>query len=987
MAQVYSINNGILEKYEGDEKNLIIPEGVTEIAANVFSSNWDISSNVWMIESVEFPKSLRLIREGAFYKCKNLHAVFFQEGLVEIGANSFEETALFQIDLPDSLKVIGHGAFNRAIKVSVIRLPKGLEKVESFAFGSAKEVVVYDNAPFALKVESHTVTVIDEKTEQIKYKVWNCRWSECEKIWEMFSSVWLPNAEFDFEVLDDSFKNYKDTINRIITAVYRLEYPYKLSGDSVKMYQAFLNRNAYKLLGQKIEEKDIEWIRLLIKYGALKTNNYEQFTESARKTGDTEIVALFLAWANDHPEISKKKAGMKLDDKPLVLWKINTSKSDLITRYMGREPVVQFPDKCNGTKITGIADVTGETPDNYKEIREIIIPEGYTTIGKNAFKDCEKLEKVVLPKSLISLGNHCFENCVSLKEIRLPEFITAIGDNAFAGCKKLSSVIFPKELVRLGSNAFKGCNSLHEIELNEKLEVLGPQCFYETPLIKVVYRGKGCYCPEKMCFSYPRYVYTDGKINALGIPEATQMPMSYLEFQVEDIAKNSDKELLKGLTICSLGQLKAFPKNVKYFRGMEFSEFVTTLGGTYSARLTKNTDILVAYTIASSDASIERAIEQGTNVITELQFLKMIKEGEVIAARNSMNNEKSPEKKKSADKNDPYRPSEIRKSWKYQETEEGTIELTLYKGKDTEVYVPERVGDLPVEAIGANAFFALNYAFGGIDKKSRDQHRTITKIILPNGIKRIGAGAFFYCENLKSIEIPDSLEEIQESAFSGCRNLSGVQIPEKAVLGKRVFTDCNSMADEDGFIIYRCILYGYKGKKKDIEMPNGIKEIQCSHLGLEFNSKASFGAMQYTPAVKSVNLPESLEYIDDDAFNDLKSLKTIKFPAHPLSFGKSVFKGCDGLKDENGCIVVQKTLFDFCSDSKEAFLPESLEKIDVGAFFFKQVTKIHIPESVTDIAANAFTEEDLRRLKTVYGKEGSIAEEFAIKNNKKFETE
>lgn len=186
-------------------------------------------------KQVVFPKSLRIIREGAFYKCKNLQTVVFQEGLLEIGSNSFEETALSQIILPESLETIGTGAFNRAIKVSVLQLPKNLKKVGTSAFGWAKEVVIYDSAPYALELDANTITVIDEKTEQIKYKVWNCRWSDCEKIWDMFSSAWLPNAEFDFEALDSSFKNYKDIHNRIITAIYRLEYPYKLSDASMKI--------------------------------------------------------------------------------------------------------------------------------------------------------------------------------------------------------------------------------------------------------------------------------------------------------------------------------------------------------------------------------------------------------------------------------------------------------------------------------------------------------------------------------------------------------------------------------------------------------------------------------------------------------------------------------------------------------------------------------------------------------------------------------
>ena len=979
MVGEYVITDGVLEKYIGKSNRLVIPEGVTRIAASAFSARQNRES-AELIEQVEFPKSLKIIGESAFYKCRNLHSVLFQEGLVEIGHHSFEETSLLHVEFPKSLRIIGNSAFNKAIGIPVLELPKGLNKVGSFAFGSANEVVVYDDAPYALEFEADTITVLDAKTGQIKFKVWNCRWSDCEKIWDMFSSAWLPNAEFDFDALDNSFRSFKDIQNRIITAVYRLEYPYKLTDDSMKMYQSFLARNAYKLLDKKIEQRDVEWVRLLIKHGALKANNYEQFSEAVRTTGNTEISALFLEWANNNSDISKKKVGMELTDRPFILWKTNAGRPNYISRYLGEETIVQFPTEFNDTAITGIADVTGETPGNYTEIREITIPDGYTSIGKNAFKGCNNLVKVVLPKSLVSLGNHCFEDCSSLREIILPDQITTIGDYAFAGCKNLTTVVLPRELVRLGSNAFKNCISLHEIELNEKLEVLGPQCFYETPLRKVIYRGKWCYCPEKMCFSYPRYVYSNGKINALGVPETIQMPLSYLDYQVDDIFRASDKELLKGLTIHASGQLKAFPKNVAHFHCMQFSEFVTGLGGEYSERFNKNTDILVMYEVNASDINVQHAIKEGKRVMSEMEFLDMVKKGEAISADVSQAKSEPIEKKvkKSSDKDDPFRPAAIRKNWKYQETEEGTIELTLYKGTDTEVIVPQRVGQVPVESIGAYTFFAASFAFGNVDKKSREQHRKITSVIIPDGVKKIGENAFNACENLVHVELPRTIEEIGKSAFSGCESLAQINIPENAQLGKSVFTDCTSMADNEGFIIYRNVLYGYVGNEKNIEIPEGIKEIQCWSLGLSFSQRET---------VECVKLPESLEFIDDMGFFDLKGLKSLVLPNHPIALGEGVFMGCEGLADENGYVAVQNILYDYCSDDKEAFLPEGIKRIDVRVFCNNEVVKIHIPESVTEIASDAFIDDDLRRLKTVYGKAGSVAEEFAIKNNKKFEVE
>lgn len=56
MAQEYSISSGILDKYQGSDTTLVVPEGVTEIAANVFSAAWN-TENVHMISKLYFRKA------------------------------------------------------------------------------------------------------------------------------------------------------------------------------------------------------------------------------------------------------------------------------------------------------------------------------------------------------------------------------------------------------------------------------------------------------------------------------------------------------------------------------------------------------------------------------------------------------------------------------------------------------------------------------------------------------------------------------------------------------------------------------------------------------------------------------------------------------------------------------------------------------------------------------------------------------------------
>jgi hypothetical protein len=78
-----------------------------------------------------------------------------------------------------------------------------------------------------------------------------------------------------------------------------------------------------------------------------------------------------------------------------------------------------------------------------------------TTIGSNAFGNCDGLTSVTIPDSVRSIGDNAFTSCRSLTSIDIPSGVTSIGNSVFDSCRSLTSVTvnatYPP---RLGSDVF-----------------------------------------------------------------------------------------------------------------------------------------------------------------------------------------------------------------------------------------------------------------------------------------------------------------------------------------------------------------------------------------------------------------------------------------------------------------------------------------------------------------------------------------------------
>ena len=97
-------------------------------------------------------------------------------------------------------------------------------------------------------------------------------------------------------------------------------------------------------------------------------------------------------------------------------------------------------------------------------IRNVIIENGVTNIGENAFSSCRNLESVVIAQSVENIMKRAFYGC-SITEIEIPAGVKTIGEATFAH-NPFTSIIIPESVTYIGNEAFRSCHELQRIDVD-----------------------------------------------------------------------------------------------------------------------------------------------------------------------------------------------------------------------------------------------------------------------------------------------------------------------------------------------------------------------------------------------------------------------------------------------------------------------------------------------------------------------------------------
>lgn len=221
--------------------------------------------------------------------------------------------------------------------------------------------------------------------------------------------------------------------------------------------------------------------------------------------------------------------------------------------------------------------------------------------------------------------------------------------------------------------------------------------------------------------------------------------------------------------------------------------------------------------------------------------------------------------------------------------------------------------------IGDSAFWNCNYwniHYSGIKESD------ITPITLPNGIKKIGNGAFqSSSHNCRILNIPTQVESIGDFAFYDCS-------PDKLDFPSTLKSIGN---------------YAFHGSPEtQLQIPSGITHIGC-------------GAFSNMP-IKEATLPSNIREIPANIFENCSQLESVSFSSNITSIGSAAFAGTklSSIDIPESVTHIGDSAFYRCNLTSLK-LPSKLTEIGKCLLYFnKNLTSVNIPENVTNIGNRAF---------------------------------
>ena len=420
--------------------------------------------------SFELPSSLKSIGSNAFYNNTTLKGdVKIPNGVASIGGYAFYNCgSLTSITIPEGVTSIGDHAFSYCGSLTSIAIPEGVTSIENDAFYAC---------------QSLTSIAIPKSVTRIG----GAAFSRCSSL----RSITIPKGvtEIYGSTFSDCSSLRSITIPETVTSIWNTAFYSCSSLTSITIPESVVS------IGENV---------FYCCYSLTKIN----IPTKTRGEISGE------PWGANNAIVYWK------DTKVVDDYVVDITKGEIV-KYIGTKVDLTVPSSFNiDGKECKINSIFNSAFFENKNIKNVNIQQGITSIGSFAFDGCSSLTSISIPEGMTRIGDFAFHDCKSLTEVTIPKGVTSIGDQAFTGCSSIASITIPESVVSIGNLTFQNCSSLRSITLSEGLKSIGEQAFRSCSSLTSIT------IPESMTsIGHEAFIYCNS-LKKINIPTKTRGEIS-----------------------------------------------------------------------------------------------------------------------------------------------------------------------------------------------------------------------------------------------------------------------------------------------------------------------------------------------------------------------------------------------------------------------------------------------------------------------------
>ena len=389
-------------------------DGTLTISGSGAMTDYEAEGAPWysykgIINKVVIGYGVTTIGNCAFYDCTMLTNATIPNSVYKIGKYAFIDCAnLINVSLPYSVTTIDEAAFAGCVSLTSVSIPYGVTTIGRYAYYKCSGLL--------------SVTIPDSVTTIGYESFYYCENLTNVSIGNNITSV----GDFAFSHCD------KLTYNTYDNAKYL--------GNSENPY-VILVRVVSDEIATCIIHPNIKAIHTEAFYRcSLLKDVYYNGSQAQWKAIHIGLSNEDLTDATIHFEfLDEGSCGKNLS------WKLKTDGTLVVSGY------------------GAMTDFESDNAPWYyyrTDIKHVVIESGATSIGVDAFKDCDNLSDIAIPEGVTSIGSGAFYSCDSLTSITLPNTLTRIDTYTFRYCNNLSSITIGAGVRNIYTSAFEGCSRL-----------------------------------------------------------------------------------------------------------------------------------------------------------------------------------------------------------------------------------------------------------------------------------------------------------------------------------------------------------------------------------------------------------------------------------------------------------------------------------------------------------------------------------------------